>query len=491
MKVPLRFSAQTLYRPEFVPAVAAFVSETARCFGASPKEVSDLALASEEAALHIVERFPGDGLDGVFEIQVEFDGAGLKIVFGNQGLPVDAERLPRYAADRPGETLDGLGLFLLEKLVDRCEFVNLGRQGWRTVVEKRLRSPRMPAGRNGQSVNDPPSPGRDKLRIQRAEDAHVPGIVELAYHTYGYSYAKDTFYFADRLRAAIAEGRVISFVAVAPSGKVVGQMAVLFNRPGSGVGEAGALMVHPDYRRSMGLLLLVKTVMQETKSMPESPSVGETNLVTTHVLSQRVCGSAHFKPMALKLSVHDRARFVQLAEESDDQRESLLHAVVPVRPVPPLSLFIPPSHDAITRRLFENAGFSIAPPSSPPPLPPASSLDVERHPESAYAVLSVSEPGLDCSAALRKSLFDLESDGMKTVAVRLPGWLPRPNSFDDDARALRIFFCGWVVETPVRWWLLYSRLNAQRFDFARIQLFDPAAVDLRTYVESQFKEAVL
>ena len=225
--------------------------------------------------------------------------------------------------------------------------------------------------------------------------------------------------------------------------------------------------------------------------MPGAPSVGETNLVTTHVLSQRVCGSAHFKPMALKLSVHDRARFVQLAEDSDDQRESLLHAVVAVRPISPLPLFVPPRHLEITRRLFESAGIPVAPPPARPPMPPRSSLDVERHAEAAYAVLSVSEPGMDCAAALRKSLFDLEADGVKTVAVRLPGWLPLPDAFDDDARALRIFFCGWVVETPERWWLLYSRLNAQRFDFSRIQLFDPAAVDLRNYVESQFKEAVL
>ena len=490
MKAPLRFAVQTRYRPEFVPALVAFVSETARSLGASPKETSDLALASEEAALHIIERFPGAGLESLFEIQAEFAAGVLRIVFGNQGLPVDPDHLPRYATDRPEETLDGLGLFLLEKLVDRVDFVNLGRQGWRTVLEKRLHQPRLPGEASPEDALHP-APGSEKLRVQRAEDPHVPGIVELAYHTYGYSYAKDLFYYADRLRAALANGSVRSFVALTPSGKVVGQMAILFSRPGSGIGEVGALMVHPDHRRSMGLLQLVKTVIQDARRCPGELAMAESNLVTTHILSQRVCSSANFKPMALKLSVHERARFVQLAEEADPQRESLLHAVVGTRPLPPVPLFIPPPHADFTRRLFGAAGLDCIPPPDAPPMPPQTDLDTELRPDAAYGIVSVHQPGEDCTAALRHTLFDLEADGIRTVAVRLPGWLPRPESFDRDAQTLRLFFSGWVVDTPGHWWLLYSRLNAQRFDFARIQLFDPAAADLRNYVESQFKEAVL
>lgn len=318
----------------------------------------------------------------------------------------------------------------------------------------------------------------------------MPGIVELAYHTYGYSYAKDLFYYADRLRAVLADGSIRSFVALTPTGKVVGQMAILFPRPGSGVGEVGALMVHPDYRRSMGLLQLVKTVIQDARRIPGELAIAESNLVTTHVLSQRVCSSANFKPMALKLSVHERARFVQLAEETDTQRESLLHAVVATRSLPPVPLFIPPRHEDITRRLFGAAGLDwVSPPDAP--MPSQTALQTERRPETAYGIVSVHQPGADCATALRRTLFDLEADGIQTVAVRLPGWLPRPESFDSDARTLRLFFSGWVVDTPGHWWLLYTRLHAQRFDFARIQLFDPAAADLKNYVEAQFKETVL
>ncbi len=490
MKLPLRFSIQTRYRPEFVPAIVSFVADTAKSLGANPKEASDLALASEEAALHIIERFPGNGLESVFEIQAECTGGILRLVFGNQGLPVDTDRLPQYATDRPEEHLDGLGLFLLEKLVDRVEFVNLGRQGWRTVLEKQLTTPRfLPASATDAVPRTPP--GREKLTVQHATDAHVAGIVELAYHTYGYSYAKEDFYYADRLRTAIAEGRVSSFVAVSPSGKVVGQMALLFPHAGASVCEVGALMVHPDYRRSPGLLQLIKAVMQESRQMTAPPVLAEGNLVTTHVLSQRVCASAGFKPMALKLSVHERARFVELAEEADDQRESLLHAIVTTRPAPPVSLYIPARHDDVTRRLFEAAGITLVAPDPTAPVPPQASVGVSRNAETSHGVVTVDTPGIVYATILRNELFELEADGIKTVEVRFPGWLPRPASFDDDTKNLRLFFCGWILETPERWWLQYTRINAQRFDFERIQLYDPAAIALRTYVEAQFKETVL
>jgi hypothetical protein len=118
-------------------------------------------------------------------------------------------------------------------------------------------------------------------------------------------------------------------------------------------------------------------------------------------------------------------------------------------------------------------------------------MNIDVHSDSALAIISVQEPGLDCAATLRTKLFDLESDGMKTIFVRFPGWRPLPANLDDEAQALRIFFSGWVVEAPDRWWLLYTRLNAQRFDFSRIQLCDPLAMELRTYVEKCFQEALL
>ncbi|OGV47331.1 MAG: hypothetical protein A2X46_00085 [Lentisphaerae bacterium GWF2_57_35] len=494
----MQLQLKTYYRMEFLPLIVSFVTETARCLGATPKEISELGMASDEAGMHIVERFPGDGLEEQFEVVCEVCEEGLRVVFSNMGLPVNPQALPKFAADQPEETIDGLGLFLIEKLVDRFEFVNQGRAGWRTVMVKKLAQLKAPVSQPNEEAGNLAA-SREKLRIVQAGLEHVPGIVELAYRNYGYSYSKDLFYYADRLRAAIAGGKIESFIALNPENRVVGQMAILYSANSQDAAEVGAVMIQPEYRRSMGLLQLLKVVNHAVKNQDHSLALVEANLVTTHTLSQKVCGMFHFKPMALKLSVHGRAKFLALAEEADRQRETLLHAITILRPVPPVRLFVPPRHLEITRKLFAGVGISIessetaALPgkASPCPLPAQTMLNIEKHADSALAVLSIQEPGLDCAAALRAKLFDLESDGMKTVFIRLPGWHPQPADWDREARALRIFFSGWVVEAPDRWWLLYTRLNAQRFDFGRIQLCDPLAMELRTYVETCFHEAVL
>ena len=129
--------------------------------------------------------------------------------------------------------------------------------------------------------------------------------------------------------------------------------------------------------------------------------------------------------------------------------------------------------------------------SPPPPAPALTQLDVETRPDDALAILSLREPGNDFASVLRPRLFDLETEGIKTVFLRFPGWLPPPPRLEDETRALRIFFCGWVAESPSRWWRLYAHLSSQRFDFNRVQVCDPVALELRSYVETCFQEAVL
>jgi anti-sigma regulatory factor (Ser/Thr protein kinase) len=383
----MQLSLKTYYRMEFLPLVVSFVTETARCLGATPKEISELGMASDEAGMHIIERFPGDGLEEQFEVVCEVQEGALRVVFSNMGLPVNPEALPKFETAQPEETIDGLGLFLIEKLVDHFEFVNQGRSGWRTVMVKKLAHLKAPVSQANEEAENLAT-AREKLRIVQAGVEHVPGIVELAYRNYGYSYSKDLFYYTDQLRNALLGGKIESFIALNPDDRVVGQMAILHSPNSQEVAEVGAVMIQPEYRRSMGLLQLLKVVNQAARNHDHQLAVVEANLVTTHTLSQKVCGMFHFKPMALKLSVHGRAKFLALAEDADNQRESLLHAITAIRPVQPVRLFVPPRHMEITKKLFTDAGITLEFPEHPqgrakPPAEPCQHQDNNAAPPEA------------------------------------------------------------------------------------------------------------
>ncbi len=189
----MKFELRTHYRAEFLPLLVSFVTEVAKGLGATPKEVSELAIASEEAGLHIIERYPGNETDEQFNVVCENTEDSLRVIFSNMGLPVNPQALPQYEVANPEETLDGLGLFLIEKLVDHVEFVNQGREGWKTLLVKKIQH--LTAKSTLPSpTSDDVSPSKEKLRVLQADDSHVAGIVELAYRTYGYTYSKELFY---------------------------------------------------------------------------------------------------------------------------------------------------------------------------------------------------------------------------------------------------------------------------------------------------------
>lgn len=283
------FEMQTYYRVEFLPPVVAFVSSVARALGATDTEILQIGMAAEEAGMHIIGHYPGSGLEERFEVLCAPRDGGLLVTFSNMGLPLNLLAMPRYESSDPDQTIDGLGLFLMEKMVDHHEFINQGREGWKTVLFKRFERLKLPEDR-ADGPCDEAAASREKLRVMKATADHVSDIVELAYRSYGYSYSKELFYFADLLRMALEEESIESFVALNPAGRVVGQVAVIHSSFGRDVVEIGAVMVRPEYRRSTGLLQLIRTVASRLRTGVDVPMIAESNLVTTHTLSQRVSG---------------------------------------------------------------------------------------------------------------------------------------------------------------------------------------------------------
>ncbi len=488
---PVKITLKTYYRIEFLGGIVGFVTEAARCFGATPKEAQELGMAAEEAAVHIIEGYPGEGLDEQFEVICAPRDEGLEVVLSNMGLPVNTNALPHYTTADPEGSIKGLGFFLIAKLVHSHQFVNEGHRGWRTVLFKRLAGMRVPERRAAADTDPALAVAREKLTVRRAELADAPAIVELAYHNYRYSYSKRVFYFADQLQDALRTGQVVSFVAVNPAGRIVGQMALLFGAETRKLAELGAVMVQPEYRRSMGLLQMVKALHRYAQEHNAETPMAQAYLVTTHTLSQRVCSIFHFAPMALRLSVHGRARFEGIATGVPAQRESLLYAVIHSAPDNvPVRLCAPPDHAAMIGKLFQQAAVPVDVRTDPGAPDPATRIRAEVHPDEQLASLWVEAAGQDLAATLRARLFELEADGIKTVMILWPAARALPAAWTAELRALQAFFCGVQAETPDTWWLLYTRLNAQRFDFNQIHLCDPAALELRDYVQQGFQALV-
>lgn len=473
------------YDPRFQPVIRSFAAETARAMGASEREVYEISIAMEEATNHILENHPTASLDEGFDVICRVTDDGLMFILKNMGLPVDARPLPCYDVERPEDTLEGLSLHLIEKLVDRYEFVNLGNRGWRTVLFKKIGNLEIPSSSAGPDQEDLSEMARQKLAVRRATPQDAPAIVELAYRNYHYTYAKETFYFVDRLREELQSERVVSMVALNPSGTMIGQVAILASPGCPEIAEVGALMVLPEYRRSLGLLQMIKLAQRYVNDEATPFTLYESNFVTAHTISQKAGSLFHFQPMALKLSVHARAAY-QGMEGVNPQRESHLYSVVSRNLLPSLEMYVPRVHASITRTLFQRIGAEPVCLSGEEAIPEGSRpTELKIHIQSDFqaAVVTVIQAGPDLLSRLRRSFYEIEIEEIKTITVKFPTWKPSVQGIEDHSEELQIFFSGFVAESIDRWYILYTQLNRQRFDFNEVQLADPSALDLRAYVE--------
>src|SRR4051812_14541429 len=93
------------------------------------------------------------------------------------------------------------------------------------------------------------SEAADDYTIRPFQPGDEAGISACVQSCYGDSYVTHKeLYHPQQIARLNAGGRLVSVVAVAPSGAVVGHYAV--ERPGPGpVAETGEAMVHPEHRR--------------------------------------------------------------------------------------------------------------------------------------------------------------------------------------------------------------------------------------------------
>ncbi len=319
----MKMALKTTYQIKAIPIIRSFIEETAKYYGANKSEYDELKLATEEAAEHIIVNYPKEQQD-FFEIFCIVENNIFRVVLSNTGVPVDNKNIPKYKVENPSDSIDGLKFFLIKKLTDNFYFLNLGSEGWQTVLEKKLLA-RSSNKIESEKNSKPKTNNREDLVVSLASPEDAYQITKLAYFTYHYSYAKTVFYYPEVLSESLKNKTVISFIAKTSSGEVVIHSSLLRSPYSPEIVEAGALMSNPEFRRNRGLILIIKKQIGFCTQSEHGIKIVESNLVTAHTGSQRVTKASQFFPFALKISAHKRVEFISI--ESETQRETLLYAI--------------------------------------------------------------------------------------------------------------------------------------------------------------------
>jgi len=478
----MEMSLKTVYEINAIPIITTYVFEVAKFFGATEKEANDLKLASEEAAEHIILNFP-KAENSFFEIFCFFEKGLLKIVLSNTGLPVDKDNIPEYKVDNPNDTIDGLKFFLIKNLTDNFYFVNKGTGGWQTILEKGLCNPKsIEAKKDATSEEDIYiKNAKEPLEITMAKPEDAYELTKLAYFTYRYSYAKTAFYYPEVLKEAIANRTIMAFIAKNQKGEIVINSAYIRAPYCSEIVESGALMSHPAYRKNRSLLRLTKGQIQYAVDSKDF-SVVEANFVTAHTNSQRIGRYFKFYPFAFKLSVHERVDFIGM-EDFDPQRESLLYSVFFPNKIPNIKMYLEDCHTNCIKKLFENANIEIALPDNSAEFKEETIVNVETKKADNLASITLEQYGDDWLKVLKQTVRDLSSEGYISFHLKVPTWKPLPENLDNLLTSVNFFFSGVIARTPENWYMVYARLDNQKFSFENIKTVGDNTKELVDYVE--------
>jgi hypothetical protein len=471
------------YNLEFVNVVATFLEEMGACYGADAAEKQRLRLIGEEAFSFILVGIPDQDFSEMFQLRCTEIDDRLSLSFSNHGRPMNVREVKDFSVDDMEGTADGLSLRLLQGLCDQLLFQNLGRDGWELAIQFKLKNYK-PILSGTDEADEALKPGISyDFTVRHSETDDIPGIINLVYNTYRYSYAKSFAYSKELFQEAMDNGKIFSMVVATADQKIIGHQAILFESPQ--LGEVGMAMVDPAYRKSRAYLLLKRDMKEEV--MQKYPNVIlYIKAVTSHKSSQAFMAGASIS--LLELSVYNHASFVGM-KAGHSPRESLIYGFVTFSPHLPLKpIYIPEEHHEMVSSFFASTAISLQVEKNNGTVAFRESVfEVKENPENQHAKLYFSTIGNDFSAILKKQTRLLQQDGIISIHAIVPTHENQPEDSDRLLASNGYFFSGIKPNANGEWDLIYTNLLHQKFNFDDIQLFSPKAVELCNYIKEQYE----
>lgn len=337
----------------FLEIVQIYIRKLGLISGLSDLEAQRLELAAEEAFMNIIEHAYPDGRPGDIFIKAEIDEVELTLSIRDEGLPFE-----KSPASYPTPEVDfespekGLGFRLIRSAVDEAHFENLGRRGKVLRMVKRLSA-------SFDSEQEVPAPSTElapdqEYVIRPMNHDEALQVAQLFWAAYGYSYKNEDFYRPEGLIHLIGTGRVISYVAVAENGDVVGHGGLLRHGPVP-MAEEALLVVDPAHR-SRGIMEMIHKALQKQALEMELKGVSA-DPVTSHIISQRKIIQLGGRPCGIDLGACPPRVFKGLANEDETpQRESYMHCFDYLSSPEPVEVYVPLNHQSIISRIYENMG---------------------------------------------------------------------------------------------------------------------------------------
>jgi len=479
----------------YLGGLLALTRETSAKCGFEEHDISKIEVAVEEAVTNVVRHSFSREEEEFFEVTLEPFNLGLEVRICDKGRPLDPRNVERYdpAELKQSGNPQGLGSFLIKRLMDTVEYRALGNQGKMVRMVKYLHEP---AGFSGESGPVAPillpepeqalPPIDFEIRRLQPEDAF--SVAELAYDTYGYSYLYEHIYFPDRVTALNASNELISVVVLTREQELAGHVGMVCDPGLPGLGELGLAMVKPKFR---GYKLLEKV---SQKCLEEAGSLGINGIfaqaTTLHTYSQPMPKKAGMKPVGFILG-YISPMSLKSIEESAKDRVTPVVSFKLLKPFGAGPLFIPARHRNIVEKLLHDVSITWDPASDSPAGKDHSVYSVNVNPVSLLAKIIVYETGQDIVHELKRILVRIREESLLIGELMLNLGEPLTATVYDEIESLGFVFTGILPASSRGTFITLVYLNGINVRFDNIRLIEDNGQDLLAYIRLDYEKRFL
>ncbi|MDS4031120.1 MAG: GNAT family N-acetyltransferase [Candidatus Contendobacter sp.] len=466
-------------RSRSIPLVRAHARVVAQESGFDSSACRAIELGTEEA----VAQFIGlaDDETATLELACESEATRLILRLRHHGSPLDCSRWPEYDPSQPETHLDGLSAYLMRRAFDEARWRNLGKEGQEWQLIKYLATPRVGAEPPLVAPAAPAATPAFAIRRLQADDALA--VSRCIHACYGYSYVYDFVYYPDRLAAMNASGELISAVAVAADGEVLGHAALIRSDPTARTGELGVAAVSPRYR-SGGVAHQLSAWLLDWAARQGWHGVNA-NAVTSHPFSQHLCARLDFRPCGLLLGLAPASLSFHGIADRLRQRESCVLAYRALQPAPARTLYPPLRYQNLLTRIYGRLDRPVSFAPGQAPAAATSRWETTAKAHLGTAILTLHQSGRDAARVVAGQLLELRRQGMECVLLYLNLSDPALPDFAPDWERLGFHFAGVLPGGDEGDWLILNHPLQQAFDYERLVLADDWSRELLAAIEAE------
>ncbi|QGY43172.1 GNAT family N-acetyltransferase [Maribellus comscasis] len=294
-----QFRLPVLY--DFIPQAVANAAGIANVLHFNATESNKLQMAVEEAVKNVIDHYSTIVQSTDFiDIHYKVKDAYLVVSVFEKGIPFQQGKSNNYSLDRPYNA--GLGMHMLNSLMDKVELIVHGRKGKETRLTKKISTDQIPDSL--LALYDGRRRMQTRIRvkdyeIRRANKDNISDIVRLAWKCYGYT-QEELLYDADSLAHQLNAEELVSFVVINKDDEaLIAHLALKYHD--KNVPEMGLAFIDPTYR-CPGVMVELGSAAKQYAESQGADGIFDC-AVTTHTVSQKELQEIGARPCTLMMGI--------------------------------------------------------------------------------------------------------------------------------------------------------------------------------------------